>query len=99
LNSFSNRPGKPDPTTVLDPSKTIAIHTALDNLMAKTVTSQILTSSHFTDINTFSQPDKVKPAAFTGAKKTSRRVRHHLASKISGDARIEVKKELVASCS
>jgi hypothetical protein len=35
LNSFSNRPGKPDPTTVLDPSKTIAIHTALDNLMAK----------------------------------------------------------------
>jgi alpha-N-arabinofuranosidase len=53
----------------LDPTKTITIRTATGNLISKTVTGQILTSSHFTDINTFSQPDKVKPAPFTGAKK------------------------------
>jgi alpha-L-arabinofuranosidase len=53
----------------LDPSKTITIRTAIDNLISKTVTGQILTSPHFTDINTFSHPDKVKPAPFTGAKK------------------------------
>jgi alpha-N-arabinofuranosidase len=31
------------------------------------VTGQLSTSAHFTDINTFTQPDKVKPAAFTSA--------------------------------
>jgi alpha-N-arabinofuranosidase len=53
----------------LDPSKTITIRTAIDNLISKTVTGQILTSTHYTDINTFSQPDKVRPTTFTGAKK------------------------------
>jgi alpha-N-arabinofuranosidase len=53
----------------LDPSKAITIRTATGNLISKTVTGQILTSSHFTDINTFSHPDKVKPVPFTGAKK------------------------------
>jgi alpha-N-arabinofuranosidase len=53
----------------LDPSKTITIRTAIDNLISKTVTGQILTSPHFTDINTFSHPSQVKPAPFTGAKK------------------------------
>ncbi len=53
----------------LDPSKTITIHTAIDNLTSKTVTGQILTSPYFTDINTFSHPDKVKPAVFKGARK------------------------------
>lgn len=30
---------------------------------------QILTSERFTDINTFSQPEKVRPVVFNGAKK------------------------------
>jgi alpha-N-arabinofuranosidase len=29
----------------------------------------VLTSGKFTDINTFDQPDKVKPVVFNGAKK------------------------------
>jgi alpha-L-arabinofuranosidase len=53
----------------LDPSKTITIRTAIDNLISKTVTGQILTSAHYMDVNTFSQPDKIKSAVFNGAKK------------------------------
>jgi alpha-N-arabinofuranosidase len=42
---------------------------AVVNLISKTVTGQILTSERFTDINTFREPEKVKPVAFTGMKK------------------------------
>jgi alpha-N-arabinofuranosidase len=53
----------------IDPAKTITVHTLIENLISRTVTGRILTSERFTDINTFRQPEKVKPAVFTGAKK------------------------------
>jgi alpha-N-arabinofuranosidase len=53
----------------LDPAKTITVRATVENLISKTVTGQILTSERFTDINTFGQPEKVKPAVFNGAKK------------------------------
>jgi alpha-N-arabinofuranosidase len=49
----------------LDPSKTVTI--TAQGLQASTVTGQVLTSAHFTDVNTFENPNKVKPVAFTGA--------------------------------
>jgi alpha-L-arabinofuranosidase len=53
----------------IDPAKTITVKTTVENLISKTVTGRILTSERFTDINPFSQPEKVKPAIFAGAKK------------------------------
>ena len=53
----------------LDSVKTITVRTTAENLISKTVTGQILTSERFTDINTFREPEKVKPAVFSGAKK------------------------------
>jgi len=53
----------------LDPAKTVTVRTTVENLISKTVTGQILTAERFTDINTFGQPEKVKPADFNGAKK------------------------------
>jgi alpha-N-arabinofuranosidase len=53
----------------LDPAKTITVRTAIENLISKGVTGQILTSERFTDINTFGKPGKVKPAVFNGVKK------------------------------
>jgi alpha-L-arabinofuranosidase len=53
----------------LDPAKAIRVQTTVENLISKTVTGQVLTSERFTDINTFSRPEKVKPAIFAGAKK------------------------------
>jgi alpha-L-arabinofuranosidase len=53
----------------LNPGKDITIRTSLYDINWKTVTGQVLTSSRFTDINTFDQPETVKPAVFRGAKK------------------------------
>ena len=53
----------------LDPSKKITIRTELPGIVYKTIQGQILTSGKFTDVNSFDQPDKVKPASFSGAKK------------------------------
>ena len=53
----------------LDPSKKITIRTGLPGISFRSVQGQVLTSGKFTDINTFDQPDKVKPAVFNGAKK------------------------------
>jgi len=53
----------------IDPSKKITVRTSLQGLSFKTIQGQILTSAKFTDINTFDQPSKVKPAVFSGAKK------------------------------
>ena len=53
----------------LDPAKAITVRTAVENLISKSVTGRILTSERFTDINTFREPEKVKPAVFSGAKK------------------------------
>ncbi len=53
----------------LDPSKKISIKTSLQNLEWSKVEGQVLTSAKLTDVNTFTQPNIVKPVAFSGAKK------------------------------
>jgi alpha-N-arabinofuranosidase len=51
----------------LDPSKAITITADVQNLHKNTVSGQVLTSGHFTDINTFDEPGKVAVKTFTGA--------------------------------
>jgi alpha-N-arabinofuranosidase len=53
----------------LDPVKRITVRARLGSSAFRTVEGQVLTSGHFSDYNTFEQPDKVKPVAFHGAKK------------------------------
>ena len=53
----------------LDPSKTITVRTGLPEIAYTKVGGQILTSGRFNDVNTFDQPNKVKPAVFNGARK------------------------------
>ena len=53
----------------LDLHNNITISAGLKDIQWKTVTGQILTSANITDINTFQQPDKLRPANFTGARK------------------------------
>ncbi|HLZ89514.1 MAG TPA: alpha-L-arabinofuranosidase C-terminal domain-containing protein [Puia sp.] len=53
----------------LDPAKKVAVRANLPGITFKTVQGQVLTSARFTDVNTFDDPNRVKPAAFAGAKK------------------------------
>jgi alpha-N-arabinofuranosidase len=53
----------------INPKEKITVSTSLDGVQWKGVTGQILTSSKFTDINTFEQPDKIHIVPFSGAKK------------------------------
>src|SRR5687768_257940 len=53
----------------LDANNAIQIRTALNDINWKTVSGQIITSTKFTDINTFEKPDAIKPVAFKGARK------------------------------
>jgi alpha-N-arabinofuranosidase len=53
----------------LDPAKKITIHASLPGITYTTIQGQVLTSSKFNDINTFDEPEKIKPADFTAAKK------------------------------
>jgi alpha-N-arabinofuranosidase len=53
----------------LDPANKISVRASLAGVAFKTVQGQVLTSPKFTDINTFDNPNKVKPAVFNGAKK------------------------------
>jgi len=53
----------------LDPAKKVSVRANLPGIVFKTVTGQVLTSSKFTDVNTFDEPNRVKPAGFGGAKK------------------------------
>jgi len=54
----------------LDPNKKIIVTTSLQGASWKKTEGQVITSTKFTDINTFEQPDKVKPAAFNDYKKS-----------------------------
>ena len=47
----------------------ITISTKLKDIQWKNVKGEILTSANITDINTFQQPNKLRPANFTGARK------------------------------
>jgi alpha-N-arabinofuranosidase len=53
----------------LDPSKSMSITTTLKDVEWNNVAGQILTSEKLNDINTFANPNKVKLANFTGARK------------------------------
>ncbi|GGB16826.1 alpha-N-arabinofuranosidase [Puia dinghuensis] len=53
----------------LDPAKKINVRVNLPGIAFKTVEGQVLTSAKFTDVNTFDDPNRVKPAVFNGAKK------------------------------
>jgi alpha-L-arabinofuranosidase len=53
----------------LDPSKTITIRAGMPGIAYTNVGGQILTSGRFNDVNSFDQPDKIKPAVFKGARK------------------------------
>ena len=53
----------------LDPAKRIAVRANLGSVPFKTVSGRMLTSAKFNDYNSFEQPDRVKPVAFSGAKK------------------------------
>jgi alpha-N-arabinofuranosidase len=52
----------------LDPNKTVNIQVGLGNRTFGKVSGRVLTSNQFTDINTFSQPDKVVIRPFSGFK-------------------------------
>lgn len=53
----------------LDPAKKINLQTTLQDVSWKSVTGQILTSAKYTDVNTFTAPNKVIIKPFAGAKK------------------------------
>jgi alpha-N-arabinofuranosidase len=53
----------------LDPNKKISFRTTLVSIKWQTVQGQILTSKKLTDVNTFENPNTIKIAPFTGAKK------------------------------
>ena len=53
--------------TNIDPSKTTDINLDLDGTVFKTVTGRILSSPRLQDYNSFTNPDKIKPLAFSGA--------------------------------
>ena len=53
----------------LDMHNNITISTKLKDIQWKNVKGEILTSANVTDINTFQQPNKLRPANFTGARK------------------------------
>ena len=53
----------------LDAHNKITVNTSLQNISAKNIRGEILTSQKFNDINTFDQPDKVKTNIFSDFKK------------------------------
>lgn len=53
----------------LDPHRSVPVKLALNTAMGKQVAGQILHSAAFTDVNSFEQPDKVKPVIFDAFKK------------------------------
>ncbi len=55
----------------LDSKKKISVNTLLQNISAKKIEGEILTSQKFNDINTFEQPDKLKTVSFSDYKKTN----------------------------
>lgn len=52
----------------IDTKKTQDIYIDIDGAAFKTVSGRILVSAKITDYNSFENPDKIKPAAFTDAK-------------------------------
>jgi alpha-N-arabinofuranosidase len=55
----------------VDAHKKISVEASLENLSAKNIEGEILTSQKFNDINTFDEPNKVKSMSFSDYKKTN----------------------------
>jgi alpha-N-arabinofuranosidase len=53
--------------TNLDPNRAAEVVVSVDGVQASGVSGQILTAPKITALNTFEQPQAVKPAAFSGA--------------------------------
>jgi alpha-N-arabinofuranosidase len=53
----------------LDPKNKLKLNTSINGLSWKSVTGQILTSKNVTDVNSFTEPNKVSISKFNGAKK------------------------------
>jgi alpha-N-arabinofuranosidase len=53
----------------LDPNKKISFRSNLIGIKWQTVTGQILTSKKLTDVNSFENPNNVRIAPFSGARK------------------------------
>jgi len=53
----------------LDPAKKVTVRASLPGISFATVQGQVLSSAKFTDINTFDEPNRVKPAVFNGARR------------------------------
>jgi len=62
----------------LDAHQSISVKTGLPLLVRGTVSAEILTSEHFTDINTFEQPDKIKIQPFSHFKINNNQLRTEL---------------------
>ncbi|WP_421938994.1 alpha-N-arabinofuranosidase [Pedobacter sp.] len=62
----------------LDPKHKISLNTDLGEIKWKTVTGQILTSAKLTDINTFTENNKVHLVKFTAAKKSGNNLKVEL---------------------
>ncbi|GAB3905012.1 alpha-N-arabinofuranosidase [Mucilaginibacter boryungensis] len=58
----------------IDATKAIEVKADMGDMKWDTVDGQILTSANLTDINTFENPNKLKIAAFSGAKKSGNNV-------------------------
>jgi alpha-N-arabinofuranosidase len=65
----------------LDPHQAGQISLKLDGIAAKTASGQILTAEAMNSINTFEQPNTVRPSAFTAAKVTNGVLRVDLPAK------------------
>ena len=55
----------------IDPKNKISVSTNMNGVNFKQAHAEVLTSKSFTDVNTFDDPNKVKPAAFTDFKNNS----------------------------
>ncbi|PWU00422.1 MAG: alpha-N-arabinofuranosidase [Bacteroidetes bacterium] len=52
----------------LDPTKKISINPSLGNLKWKKAEARVLSSAKFTDVNSFTEPEKIKPVTFNDYK-------------------------------
>jgi alpha-N-arabinofuranosidase len=65
----------------LDPKNSITLSTVLEGINWKSVTGQIVTSAKITDINTFSDNNKIHIVKFDGAKKSENTLKVELPAK------------------
>ncbi|MDR2953947.1 MAG: alpha-N-arabinofuranosidase [Prevotella sp.] len=74
-SASKDKDGKIHVTIVnLDAKKNNIAEIAIDGATTKTINGEILTSSSFSDHNTFDQPGKVKPGKFDNIKKSNNKI-------------------------